>query len=287
MKRPQDIALEEDAMRTITMLTSAFEGISSMRISQIKDQVVESQDFFADLWQMYNQLRVDDLFHYGRDDKEKEEIVDKELLIAITAEGGFSGDIDQRLISWMLKKYDPEKHDIVIIGHHGAMQLVQSKVSFRKYFKLPSRDDNINVQPLLKYIQQYKTTSVFYQTYVTLMVQDIKRIELHAAVQAAGELVQASDEVITERNTIFEPSAYAVVAHLERSMLEISLSQTILESKLAQYASRFRAMSSAKTLAQDTSAQLHTEFNRVKRAIADQRLKETVSGLKLARSKQS
>ena len=62
--------------------------------------------------------------------------------------------------------------------------------------------------------------------------------------------MEEGDDIISERNYIFEPSSFAVVAHLERTMLEISLSQTILESKLAQYASRFRAMSAAKDLAQ-------------------------------------
>ena len=70
MRRPQDIELEEKAMATISTLTSAFEGLSSMRIAQIKDQVVESQAFFADLWQMYSQLRVDQLFNYGRTAKQ-------------------------------------------------------------------------------------------------------------------------------------------------------------------------------------------------------------------------
>ena len=50
-------------------------------------------------------------------------------------------------------------------------------------------------------------------------------------------------EMINEWTYIFEPSTYAVVAHLERSMMQIAVSQLILESKLAQYAARFRAMS--------------------------------------------
>ena len=49
----------------------------------------------------------------------------------------------------MLKKYDPTKHDIVIVGHHGAMQLSQAGVSLKKYFKLPEKDANINVAPLI------------------------------------------------------------------------------------------------------------------------------------------
>lgn len=282
MRRAQDIVAEEQSMRTILTLTGAFEGLSSMRITQIKDQVVESRDFFADLWQMYSQLRVNQLFNYGRD--KEQEISNKDLFIGITAEGGFSGDIDQRLIEFMLKEHRPEEQDIIIIGHHGAVQLSQLGVTYIKYFRLPAVDKNINVAPLIDYIQRYKTTSAFYQSYSSLMVQDIKKSDLHAVVQAAGTQVNEGEDVISEINYIFEPSSFAVVAHLERIMLQITLSQMILESKLAQHASRYRAMSSAQQLALDTSSALHLEFNRVKRSVGDQRLKEIIGGLKLARS---
>jgi F0F1-type ATP synthase gamma subunit len=63
-------------------------------------------------------------------------------------------------------------------------------------------------------------------------------------------------------------------------MLQIAISQLILNSKLAQYASRFRAMSASHERADEAKAELHTAYNRAKRAIKDQRLKEIVSGLK-------
>lgn len=280
MKRPQDIATQEDSMRTIVNLTGVFETLASMRISQIKNQVLNSQAFFAEIWHIYTQLRVDDLFRFGRD--KDTAAIDKELYIAITAEGGFSGDIDQKLINWMLKQYDPAKQDIIIVGHHGALQLTQAGVSFKKYYKLPTRDQNINVAPLLEAVQGYKNTTVYYQTYVSLMVQDIKKIELNKAVQAAGQQVESAEEIISEANYIFEPSTFAVAAHLESSMVQIALSQTILESKLAQYASRFRAMTAASERSTNSLHDLHLEYNRTKRAVADERLKEIINGMRKA-----
>lgn len=278
MRRPQDIAVDAAAMDTIVNLTTVFEGIASLRIGQIKNQVLASQAFFAELWNIYQQLRVDRMFRYGR--TAEAEAIDKELIIAITAEGGFSGDIDQKLINWMLESYDPKKQDIIIVGHHGAVQLTQAGVTFQKYFKMPASDTNINVTPLIHQVERYKTTTVFYQAYVSLMVQDIKKIELNKAVQEAGKKVTHDSQIISEQTYIFEPSTYAVIAHLEQSMLQISLTQTILDSKLAQYASRFRAMSVAKERATDTATDLHTGYNRARRYVADERLKEIVNGLR-------
>ena len=279
MSKLQEIENEEIAVSTLVELTSAFEGIASMRIAQIKNQVLQATECFKQLWYIYSQLRVDTMFRFGRG-LSGEKIIDKELYILLTAEGGLSGDIDQKLIKFMLTTYDKNKHDIVVIGHHGAIQLAQKGVSYEKYFKMPSKDRNINVAPLIKYIQQYRTTTVYYQEYISLMVQDVNRIELSAAVQSKGAKIESSDEIISEANYIFEPSTYDVVDHLERSMLQIAVSQLLLNSKLAQYASRFRAMSSAHQKADEMKTELWLGHNKMKRSIKDERLKEIINGLR-------
>ena len=282
-KRPAEIEREEMAMGTLVELTNVFQGIASMRIAQIKNQVLQATQFFDELWGIYSQLRVSSIFGFGRNNAEVE-VIQKELYVIITAEGGFSGDIDQKLIHMMLKTYDPNKNDIIVIGHHGAIQLAQRGISYKKYFKLPTKDQNINVAPIIKEVQLYASTSVFYQEYISLMVQDVKKIKLDSAVQQKGKQSDEPDEVITEANYIFEPSTYDVVDHLERSMMNIAMSQLILDSKLAQYASRFRAMSASNTRANDAKSELHTDYNRARRAIKDERLKEIINSMKKAKA---
>lgn len=284
MSHLQEIEKEMIGVGAMVEMSSVFEGIASMKIAKIKNQVMQATKFFNDLWGIYTQLRVDSLFRFGRTTS-NENVIDKELYIIITAEGGFSGDIDQKLIRYMLEKYDPNKNDIIVIGHHGAVQLAQKGISFKKYFKLPSKDQNINVAPIIKEVQNYKNASVFYQQYVSLMVQDVRHIELSTAVADIGSKAEETDEiVISEKNYIFEPSTYAVVDHLERSMMQIAMSQLILDSKLAQYASRFRAMSASHQLADEQFSDITLRYNRAKRAIKDERLKEIVNGLKKAQS---
>jgi ATP synthase F1 gamma subunit len=280
MKRPVEIQKMILGTQTLVNLTGVFEGIASMRIAQIKNQVLQSQSYFDRLWQMYSQITIAP-FGFGRQHTDQE-VINKELYIVITAEGGFSGDIDQKLISWMLEHYDKEKNEIVVIGHHGAIQLSQRGVSFKKYFKLPTKDDNINVSPIIREVQNYSSTSVFYQTYVSLSVQDVKRISLSKAVEEQGKNVKKSDKVINELTYIFEPSVFAVVNHLERSMMKIALTQVILESKLAQYASRFRAMTASHDLANETLSDYKLAYHRSKRAVKDERLKEMINGLRKA-----
>ena len=286
MKSPLDIDRELKGVTALTDITGVFEGIASMRITQIKNQVLESQQFFEKLWGVYSQIRVDKSFHFGRR-QSKDELINKELLIAITGEGGFSGDIDKILIEKLIAEYDEVKHDVIVIGHHGAAQLTQNGIKYHKSFRFPSKDQNINVMPIVAEVQRYKSSSVFYQTYKSLMYQDVNRIGLDVVVQNEGSKLEKSkkglEEIITESTFIFEPSTYAVVDHLERSMLNIALSQTILDSKLAQYASRFKAMSAAHQKSTELTRDLTINLNRAIRTVKDERLKEITGGLKRKR----
>jgi F-type H+-transporting ATPase subunit gamma len=281
MRSLNEIAAERDSMKTIMAVTSAFEGIASMRIAQIKDQVQSSQRFFDELWRIYSQIRVDSTFHFGRSRSDKD-INNKELIILVTSEASLSGDIDQRLINQAREIYNRDRNDVIVIGHHGSMLLSQYSIPLVKSFKLPDRDTNINVRPLVEYVKKYQSTTVYYQTYVSLTIQDVKHIQLSAAVAERGSVVAKGEEMINERNYIFEPSMFEVIDHLESSMMSITLSEVILESKLAQYASRYRAMTSAETKSEESYEDLNTSYNRTKRHIKDERLKEVITGLRTA-----
>jgi len=284
MRRPTEIKGEELSMRTIVSLTSAFESLSSMKITQTKDKVLISNEFFNEVWNIYKQIRMDVMFNFGRAPDEKP--IEKELLILITASGGLSGDIDQRLIKDFRKHYDPEKNDIIVLGHHGALQLDQLHIHYNVYFDLPKKD-YINVDPLMKEIKKYRHSRVFYQNYISLSQQTIENLDLSEVVDRMGKIADldtVDDEKITERTYIFEPNAYTVAAHLETSILRLTLTQFIYDSRLAQLASRFKAMTAAKERSIETANNLHTQYSRAKRAMVDVRLKESLAGLKKIRA---
>lgn len=284
MKRPLEIKAEEASMRTIVSLTSAFESLSSMQITKTKNKVLISNEFFNEVWGIYKQIRMDVMFNFGR--AVDETPIDKELLILITAQGGLSGDIDQRLIKAFRQHYDPDKNDIIVIGHHGASQLEQVRIHYNQYFDMPKKDF-INVDPIMNEIKKYRRSRVFYQDYISLSQQKIKDLDLSEVVSRMGKIADldtVDDEKITEKTYIFEPNAYTVAAHLETSILRLTLTQFIYDSRLAQLASRFKAMTAAKERSIETADDLHVQFSRAKRALVDIRLKESLAGLKKIRA---
>lgn len=280
MKRAMYIQREVDQIGTIEGLTSVFEAIASIHISQIKDKVMLSTSFFNELWQIYRQLS-------GERAKQAGGILTartkRNALVVVTSDGGLIGDIDERIVAAMLE-HGHQGADIYVIGAHGSALLAQHALRPTKVYPLPDSDTDFNVTPIVETLRPYQSVTVYYQTYISLLRQDIARIDLQSAVDALSQSADdTATEVISSKEYIFEPSIEEIVHYMESVMMEIALSQVVLESKLAQYASRFNAMTAAKTKARDVRSDLKLQLNRAKRGQSDERIKEIMSALKTVR----
>lgn len=277
MKRPSTLKHDFQQLQTIESLTSVFEAIASIHIAQVRDKAISSTAFFNQLWAIYQQLRTDvdeasPLTIQGNG---------RTALVAITSDGGLIGDIDERIIQAMMNHpRGKEEVDLYLIGTHGAALLAQRRVKALKVYKTPDLDRGENARSLAKVLSPYSKATVYYQTYVSLMHQDVARIELFSAVQTLAAEAVVSDDVIASATYILEPSAKEIISFMESVMVEIALSQVVLESRLAQYASRFNAMYAAKSKAGELKDDLALELHRTQRAIGDARTKEVFSGMR-------
>ena len=239
-----------------------------------------SKEFFQLLWQRYTALRVDP---GSRLTNRYDDTNGRNAFIIISAEAGLSGDIDERLIETMMRDYDAKTTDIIVLGTHGATQLTQLGITFTRYFKVPTTDRYIDVSPVVSALQGYSRMVVYYEEYVSLGVQDIKTMDLIAALKDMSE--DASEDTMTADDTIFEPSLEEIAAEMEQSMMSLALSQAILESGLAQAASRFNAMAVAKKRSTELLSGYTLEFHRAKRSESDRRLREVLISLKEKRKR--
>ena len=277
MRRPNAILKESEEIVTVEDLTSVFESLAMTQIAKIKTKVEMSKDFFDLLWAKYSALRVDPesrLTH--RDSKE----TTKDVYVVISAEAGLSGDIDLRLIETVLKNYDPKTTDIIVLGSHGAQQLRQRGVSFVRYYRVPESDSYIDVSPVIEAIKPYRNAKVYYEEYVSIGVQGIKSIDLIQTIKTMSENADDPSSLISERDTIFEPSLDEIAGIMETAMMSLAFAQVILESSLAQDASRFNAMAVAKKRALELVGLYTLEYHRAKRSQSDRQMREVMTSLK-------
>jgi F-type H+-transporting ATPase subunit gamma len=279
MLRASSIEKESKQISTVQDLTSVFESIASTHVAKIRSKVKMSQTFFQLLWSRYSALRIDPSKRItNRAIGENP----KKVFVVISSESSLSGDIDQRLIESMLKSYDKATTDIVVLGTHGATQLKQRGISFSRYFQIPETDEYIDVSPVIEAVLPYSQIIVYYEEYVSLGIQEIKRIDLVSSIRSMTEGVEDED-IITDQDTIFEPSLDEIATQMEATMMTLALSETILESSLAQAASRFNAMAQAKKRANELLTDYKLAFHRAKRSESDRRLREVMVSIKKKR----
>lgn len=278
MRKANVIQQDSRQIDTVEDLTAVFETISSTQVAKTKDKVQLSKEFFQLLWRLYTALRVDPgsrITSRGGDGDSRS------VYVIIAAQAGLSGDIDTRLIETMLENYDKDSTDIVVIGAHGAQQLQQRGVQFVRYFQVPESDSYVDVGPVIDAIAPYSKITLYYEEYVSLGVQGIKSLDLISRIQEMSQ--EAGDDgrnYLTAQDTIFEPSIDDIADMMERTMMNLALSQAILESSLAQNASRFNAMAVAKKRAYELLQYYKLEYHRAKRWEGDRRSREIVVSLK-------
>jgi F-type H+-transporting ATPase subunit gamma len=283
MSRASELEKQAIQITTVQDLTGVFESLASTQVAKVKNKAQLSKDFFQLLWRRYSAIRIDP----------KKQIVNrstgdgnqKRAFIVISAEAGLSGDIDQRLIGEMVKNYDQKTTDIIVLGSHGAQQLSQRGMSYSKFFKVPESDEYIDVTPIIQAVLPYDKIVVYYEEYVSLGVQNIRSIDLISRLKTLSE-DSDEDDVITADQTIFEPSLDEIADEMEITMMTLALNETILESSLAQAASRFNAMAIAKKRAGELVDSFTMDFHRAKRADSDRRLREVLIALKKKRHTQ-
>ncbi len=282
MRRPSIIEKEGAQIGTVEDLTGVFESIASTQVAKVKHKVELSKEFFHLLWARYSAIRIDPAKRITT--RHSGEGNGRQAFIIISAEAGLSGDIDQRMIETMLQSYDPKTTDIIVLGSHGATQLMQRGIKFAHFFQVPETDDYIDVSPVIDAVSPYSKIIVYYEEYVSLGVQEIKSINLISSLQAMSKDVK-DENAITVEDTIFEPSLEEIADGMEMTMMTLALNQTILESSLAQAASRFNAMAVAKKRAGELLGEFRLEFHRAKRSESDRRLREVMTSLKKKRQR--
>ena len=282
MRRAINIQQELNQIHTVEDLSEVFESIASIRISKIRNRVVASKAFFAELWQTYQSLRIDAEDRLTRSKRTKN---GKDVFVVVTGEGSLSGEIDEQIVTTMIEQYGKASQppDVIVVGSHGQTQLKQRTIPIAKTFNMPSSDVSFSVSDMIDTFTQYDRIAVFYQTYESLRVQKAAQIELIAAVKDLSENVEGDAELVSSRDYIFEPNIEEIADYLESVMMGVALIQVIMESKLAQYAARFNAMNSAKHRATDLVTDYNLQYHRAKRSEGDERLKEII---KIARHRQ-
>lgn len=144
----------EKTLRQTTVverLTSVFEGIASAGITRIRKRTLASQNYFQQLWKLYISLRVDPEERLTQSAREANiQHTRARADVIITAEGTFSGNLDEQIVEQALKTFDPRTTDLIVLGTHGALLLAQRGIKPNHAFKLPDINQPDSFAPIAR-----------------------------------------------------------------------------------------------------------------------------------------
>lgn len=269
-------------IRVIENLTDVFENTASIKIRAVRQQVLSSKLFFNDLWNIYQQIRVSQ-------DIPKDALsgsIDKHLLLFIASPVGLAGASDAQIFQQLSADFKPNSTDILVIGSHGNFLLNQYKLKPVQAFEMPDTTKQFTVDPILDIVRQYKKTTAYYNSYVSLTVQRPAKLQLLLEAQKLTEeekqmMDVGETEVISTENYIFEPSITHIVEYLGLIMLNTTLTQLLLESQLAQQAGRFTNMTLANERAKKLYKKTFLDLQKIKRSERDEMTRQIVTAARM------
>jgi F0F1-type ATP synthase gamma subunit len=143
----------------------------------------------------------------------------------------------------------------------------------------------IDTSSIVTLARQYRRSFVYYQEFQTLTIQKPNRIELVLETQTLenSELARGkinTDNIILASEYLFEPTIDEVIEYLENVMLNITMTQLIFESQLAQFAARFTAMLMARRRAHDAQNDARLRFLSARRRERDEAAHEIVYAMR-------
>ena len=291
MPQKKIIAENLEALNSLKDLAESYEEIAVIRMQKIKDSVLKTRDFLADLSDVFVDLKSS----YDRDVKEllqkrktgSKSILPllqkngKTLMVYLSSNGRLYGSVTQKTYKLFiedLKKPESKSADIMIIGTAGRDMFENSSyVRPYSYFDIPDIGVEVDhIKKLMLQFLQYEKVHVYYGKFDNVINQT------PIGTSITGENIFES-EVITplsrEDRFIFEPILEKIFYFFETQIIANLFSQTLLENQLARHASRVNAMEEALIHIDEESKKLNIAKNLIKRQAQNKKQLETISGI--------
>lgn len=282
---------ELEALNSLKDLAESYEEIAVVRMQKIRDSVLKTRDFLADISDVFVDLKSS----YNREVKDLMEKIktgdqgiipalhkiNKSLYVYLSSNGGLYGAVTQKtykLFMQELAKTDKNKTDIVVIGNAGRI-MFEGSGSGRpfEYFEIPDTSIELtHIKTLMKKFLQYEKVTVFYGKFGNVVRQS--PIETSITGEDIFE-TETLTQIPREDRFIFEPTLQKIFHFFETQIMANLFSQTLLENQLARHASRVNAMEEALGHIEDETKKLNAEKIRERHLSDNKKQLETISGV--------
>lgn len=285
--------IQEDlqALNSIKELAESYEEIAVIRMQKIKDSVLQTRDFLAEISDVYVDLKAS----YEREVKdlmarikrgEKTLLTGlqkngKTLLVYLSSNGKLYGSVTQKTYHLFIndvRSTEFASADLAIIGSAGKEMFVGSGENRQfEYFEIPDTSVEVtHIKTLMQKFLQYEKVYVYYGKFGNVINQS------PIATSITGEDIfetEIPSPTPREDKFIFEPTLEKIFHFFETQIMVNLFSQTLLENQLARHASRVNAMEEALVHIEEETKKLNQLTTRLKHLTQNKKQLETISGV--------
>ena len=252
----KELATEIDYLASLKTIMETFEEIAASRIQKIRSSVLGSRDFLMEVNSVFQQVKysykneVNKLLKQKKINKAKQMSFinhnGKNLFAVVCSNTGFYGDIVRRTFNLFAKEFkkaiaNKNKNDAVIIGRVG-LQFFQEEFSSTPftYFDFPDdKTDEEAFKNIIAHLIQYESVIVFYARFQNIITQE------PTGTSISGDRLDLDNQPKEGVKYFFEPSLENIMGFFEKQIFASIFEQTMLESRLAKFASRMVTLDSA------------------------------------------
>lgn len=290
MAQRKKVLEDLEALNSLKNLAESYEEVAVVRMQKIRDSVLKTRDFLAELSDVFVDLKssyereIKELMqHRKNSDHSLFQLLQKNgktLMVYLSSNGKLYGAVTQKTYRLFVQdlKARGDEVDLVVIGTAGKEMIENSgiKKTFEFYDIPDTSVDITHIKGLMHKFLQYEKVYVYYGKFGNVVTQD------PIATSITGEEIFESETNkidVREDKFIFEPTLEKIFHFFETQIMANLFSQTLLENQLARHASRVNAMEEALINVELESKRLNLVKNRLKHQMMNKKQLETISGV--------
>jgi F-type H+-transporting ATPase subunit gamma len=267
------IDIKEEIRNTQALgdLINAYEEIASIRMRKIRDMVLINREYQNEINEIFEKLRnwySQETLALEKNRGKSEQITfiphnGKNVSVLMSANTGLYGNIIPDTYRMFIKEAKETQSEITIIGKYGFQLFLSENIGKPyTYFDYPDYGEDSNkLYEIIKHIVQYEQIHVYYGKFRNIIYQEPTMLSIVAKIEPTEK---KELEVSGKREFyIFEPTLEKILIYFETQIFSSLFQQSIKESQLSKYASRFVAMDKAGLNTKEEIKKLLFEKNRV------------------------
>ena len=287
----KDIRTRIKSIKSTQQVTKAMKMVSAAKLRRAQDSAIQARPYAAKLKEMLGSLssRVDTTLNpllSARDE------VKKVLVVLITADRGLCGAFNANIIKLAQKIVTEEYGDLY---REGNVEMLCAGTKGNDYFRkrgyavakaYPGVFQNLHfsvAKEIAEYAaERYLTGEVdrvmmVYNEFKSVLAPTLKS-EVLLPISPEEDKDGKEDEKGSASDYIYEPSPASIIDVLVPKHLNTQVWRMMLESNVAEHASRMTAMDSATENAKELLRVLNISYNRARQAAITTELSEIVAG---------